>query len=476
MNIFYKKRKNEEDIDEYYKNTVSDYKDERAYFKGNNLKYLVKSPRSNLSKKDFLADFYNNIEKLTSLGLKPSDILFGYDNDYQKKTFTQVELDNLKKLEKISNLSGVNVGIFDWLNIFDYKSVANADKIIKEKANEIKKNNYSPIEKLLHAYLIVSDREYIREDVNFDDASKSRSVYGILNNKEIVCCGYSEYLRAIVNELGDENLKVFANAVVTKYYEHAKLVFDWHQNNIVYIKDDKYNIDGFYYLDPTWDYKKKNSLKFFMLEIKEIKNLYADIVGWYKQEYSRKKRPKSNYIGPKKFKVKRKNYNYMTSVLNRISISYKAADVVREMKATLNSDTSDMLLSKYLLTRQDFKDYVILRETLDNKKYNKNLSFDEFLEKNAELVEKDIMQTYTIYNDKKIFKYLKQHSPHVDVGAMQNALQVVFKATNPQLSKDEISKNVYEIINQNIKDGYRYYYNNSSLWTECEPDEQEKEV
>ena len=476
MNIFYKKREDEEDIDEYYKNTVNDYKDERAYFKGNNLKYLVKSPRSNLSKKDFLTDFYNNIEKLTSLGLKPSDILFGYDNNYQKKTFTQAELNNLKKLEKIYKLSGVKVGIFDWLNIFDYKSVANADKIIKEKANEIKKNNYSPIEKLLHAYLIVSDREYMREDVNFDDPSKSRSVYGILNNKEIVCCGYSEYLRAIVNELGDENLKVFANAVATKYYEHAKLDLGWHQNNIVYIKDDKYKIDGFYYLDPTWDYKKKNSLNFFMLEINEIKNLFEEIAGWYKErEYARKKRPKSNYIGPNKYKVKIKNY-HMTSMFNRISISDKAGDVAREMKATLNSDTSDMLLSKYLLTRQDFKDYVILRETLDNKKYNKNLSFDEFLKKNAELVEKDITHTYTFNNDRKIFKYLKHHSPHVDIGTVQNALQVVFKAINPKLTKDDISKNVYEIINQNIKSGHKYYYDNTSLWTECEPKEQEKEI
>ena len=36
-----------------------------------------------------------------------------------------------------------------------------------------------------------------------------------------------------------------------------------HQTNVVYIKDEKYGIDGYYYADSCWDSIKKNKSIYF---------------------------------------------------------------------------------------------------------------------------------------------------------------------------------------------------------------------
>ena len=47
-------------------------------------------------------------------------------------------------------------------------------------------------------------------------------------------------------------------------------------------------------------------------------------------------------------------------------------------------------------------------------------------------------------------RFLAENSEHIDIGQIQDALQVVMKETNPDKSKDEISKLVYNILKQNI--------------------------
>ena len=73
-----------------------------------------------------------------------------------------------------------------------------------------------------------------------------------------------------------------------------------------------------------------------------------------------------------------------------------------------------------------------------------------------------------IFNKKDVFKYLDRHSPHIDIGPIQNALQTVFTAQNPEKPKDEISKMVYETLRYNIKESKDYFYDNKTIWTECE--------
>ena len=460
------------DFDEFFKTSINEYRQFRSKIKGNNAKYMITCKREVLADDNHFSKFYDLVRELMNFGLKPSDIVFGFHNNYNKKTFSQKELDNLKAIDTFAKALGVKAGVYDYDNVFDYQSVAKADKIIKEQANLIKKNGYSPLEALLHAYLLTAKFKYNDENEEFDDLSISRSVYGILNSDKIVCHGYSQYLKAIVNEIDDPNLKVFANSLASKNYDKGKVDSGFHSNNIAYIRDNKYKIDGFYYLDPTWDYAmKENSLMFFMTEIGQIKNFVGNISDNF-VELDRRYRSRDYYEGlstartAKKYKYK--TTNWRSSYHEKYaSVSKDRLNMITELDSSIKLNTTDTLLSKYLLSRQDFKDYVVLYETLHNLKHS-NLGFDKLLEKNAKIADEDITKLDTIYNTKALFKYLKQHSPHVDVGQMQNALQKVLGVMNPEKTKDEISKIVYETLKKNIKRSKEWYNEQKTTWTECE--------
>ncbi len=468
------------DFDEFFKTSINQYRQFRSKIKGNNAKYMIACEREVLADDNHFSEFYDLVRELMNFGLKPSDIVFGFNNNYNKKTFSQKELDNLKAIDTFAKALGFKAGVYDYDDVFDYQSVAKADKIIKEQANLIKKNGYSPLEALLHAYLLTAKFKYNHENVEFDDPSISRSVYGILNSDKIVCTGYSEYLKAVVNEINDPNLKIFSNLLSAKRYEDGKVHPGPHQNNIAYIKDDKYKIDGFYYLDPTWDSAMKaNSLMFFMTEIGQIKNIGENISDFF-VELDRCYRSRDYYEGlstartAKKYKYKITNW-HLSDREKYASVSKDRLNMITELDSSIKLNTTDTLLSKYLLSRQDFKDYVILYETMHNLKHS-NLCFDKLLEKNAKIADEDITKLDTIYNTKALFKYLKQRSPHVDVGQMQNALQKVLGVMNPEKTKDEISKIVYETLKKNIKRSKKWYYKQKTTWTECENlKEKEKE-
>ena len=457
--------------DRYMQECMYNYDLLKHKAKGNNLKFLRKINRQFLNKEHCVEKLKEDALYHFSYKIKPSDLVYAIDNKYMKKALSKQELENLKKMVDAGKKLGIKVGVFDHLDVFSYEEVENANKIINEQANFIKKQDYSPLEKLLNAYLIVANNEYKSEVEEKESRSQSRSIYGVLNSDKIVCTGFSNYLKTLVKELNDSNLKVFTNYVGTKRVKYAKTRYGLHTTNIVYIKDDKYKIDGFYYLDSTWDAHDLDdviSLRYFLLGIDQIKNIKeAEII---RNDESRARISEDNEVnnghtGPKKKLTS--NFLYTYSIPYYASVSNNKVDLSREKRYLYRNDISDELISRYLITRQDFKDYVILKETMHEFK-NSKLSFDELLEKNAELVEKDIKKTKVFNDEREMFKYLKQHSKHIDIGPIQNALQKVYSANNPDKSKDEISKMVYDTLKANIKLGKEALDGDKALWTECE--------
>ena len=67
---------------------------------------------------------------------------------------------------------------------FTVNEVESANSKINKIVDKIRKEKLSPFECLLAGYLVVTGREYMEEDET-EHASKSRSVYGVLNNDEI---------------------------------------------------------------------------------------------------------------------------------------------------------------------------------------------------------------------------------------------------------------------------------------------------
>ena len=208
--------------------------------------------------------------------LNQAIIDLGYlDSDSEKYDNIIIKLDGIKK---------VDISIHKYL---EYEKILYS---IVEPAM-----NMSPFEKYIYAYDIVKQfKKYNtpkKDNKNVDNLSNeeytnikssSRDLYQILENDYIVCVGFAHFLSDLLTKLGIDNieLSILVDISSTKAIrqldipkeqwekltpeEKHKIIteqqayipkddFSVHRRLMVYIKDEKYGIDGIYYSDPTWD-------------------------------------------------------------------------------------------------------------------------------------------------------------------------------------------------------------------------------
>ena len=155
------------------------------------------------------------------------------------------------------------------LNVYiDYQK-NNSPISINSVVEEINKYDLSPLEKVTYVYDIVKYRLY--ED-DLEDINNSRDLDKVLNGNKIVCSGYSNLFTAVLISLGIKSIPVIDLNIR-------------HQRSLAYIKDSKYNVDGVYAFDPTWD-KRINEDDteyldrydyFLMPIIRSMKSCYCEI-------------------------------------------------------------------------------------------------------------------------------------------------------------------------------------------------------
>lgn len=141
--------------------------------------------------------------------------------------------------------------------------------IINAVVEEINSYDLSPLEKIMFVYDRVKYRLY--ED-DLDDINSSRDLDKVLNGDKIVCAGYSNLFTAVLTSLGINSIPVIDLDIK-------------HQRSLAYIKDAKYNIDGVYAFDPTWDKRKsKDDINyidrydyFLMPLVRSMNSCYCEI-------------------------------------------------------------------------------------------------------------------------------------------------------------------------------------------------------
>ena len=141
--------------------------------------------------------------------------------------------------------------------------------IINAVEEEINSYDLSPLEKIMFVYDRVKYRLY--ED-DLDDINSSRDLDKVLNGDKIVCAGYSNLFTAVLTSLGINSIPVIDLNIK-------------HQRSLAYIKDAKYNIDGVYAFDPTWDKRKsKDDINyidrydyFLMPLVRSMNSCYCEI-------------------------------------------------------------------------------------------------------------------------------------------------------------------------------------------------------
>lgn len=159
-------------------------------------------------------------------------------------------------------LENYDLNKFDSLNIMvnyqentsgiSIRELYNVSLLIDDIVRDVKKYNLSPLEQIIYVYDFVKQREYC----DCEDKHKSRDLDKVVKGKNIVCVGYSNLFNAILLSLGINVMPIVS----------IKLK---HQRSLVYLEDKKYNIDGLYTFDPTWDRKREeiyiNNYKYFAM-------------------------------------------------------------------------------------------------------------------------------------------------------------------------------------------------------------------
>lgn len=127
---------------------------------------------------------------------------------------------------------------------------------IKEQANSILKLGLSVMETIMYTYDQVRNRVYNAENKG-DLKSKSRDLSSVLSSDKIVCTGYSNIFSALLSYMGINCL----SAELSHKHEAKE---SGHERNIIYVQDEKYDIDGVYYFDTTWDSKMETETNEFL--------------------------------------------------------------------------------------------------------------------------------------------------------------------------------------------------------------------
>ena len=257
---------------EFLKNEVKEYE----YISEENAKKIKKYVSKVLKGEspfrgiEYIYISYENLEDVVSFleknpSLKKKKIVLN--------TYLSLDRNYANKLKNIfHNQDNVYVLVYgnsEPINIEDYITTIN---IIDELTEKIKKYDLSPFEQMIYAYDLARSRLYVSEEKE-EKSSVSRDLTSVLLGEKIVCVGFANIFYSILDNLGIKSIEV---NMIDKRTLREEIV-NGHARNMIYIKDDKYGIDGVYMFDPTWDNKKDdtndflNSFKFFAKTIDEFK-------------------------------------------------------------------------------------------------------------------------------------------------------------------------------------------------------------
>lgn len=256
-------------------------------------------------------------------------------------------------------------------NIDDYKKAWTFEQVLKANVfidfivRDIKKNKLTPFETILYLHNKFSQLKY-KASNNIEEA---RVIVGVVNNKKIVCSGYSSLLKAVIDRLEDKNLT--CDIVGCGFFSKDNKNLGKHTHNLVYINDSQYNIKGYYACDITVDANsryKPYDFSHCVFPIKDLMN-YKDMK--YKQKFYDNRKDtllfdKEDLKGILKSNIM---YNLKTKLntLKMLTTRPEIVDQYGEKSQVIPMETYKMALKNLANKEEDF--------------INKGENKDEFVEK-----------------------------------------------------------------------------------------------
>ena len=187
-----------------------------------------------------------------------------YKINYQMSEKYIVDTDKCRELEKIDNylrenydmellVSGRNESFG-----YGFRKTLSANRKLDSIAEKIKNltsdgKPLSNFEKFMVAYEYVT--QYIYNEGGDVLHNETSHWVPVIEGDKIVCGGYASLLDALCNRVfNTDEVKVMKQSC--DIYENETNKYKaGHANNLVYIKDEKYGVDGIFYCDPCWDSK-----------------------------------------------------------------------------------------------------------------------------------------------------------------------------------------------------------------------------
>lgn len=218
----------------------------------------------------------NEINKIYGTGFNDYNLILSENNSIDNKNVYNFikKNNNLNIVLIIKDLNNV-IKVFGNENVKNLKiSFKNSEEDIQykefyemyQKLEKIKKfveyYKLSPLEQVLLVYDIVKANEYTKENKD-ENSNVSRDLNQIVSGDKIVCVGFANLIDFLLTNLGFK-----PDFIVTKYTDKK----NGHIRNYLHLVDEKYDIDGIFALDSTWDSKKNdNYLDNYLFFLKPIK-------------------------------------------------------------------------------------------------------------------------------------------------------------------------------------------------------------
>lgn len=190
---------------------------------------------------DDIIDFVNNHPKL----IHNRSLILGSGYEFSKKGYETAlsDVTRIKAETPITDISMAVGGNLMPITIDDFsKSFELIDSIVKE----VEFLPLSPLEQIMYVYDIIKNRVY-HEESKDQCPFISRDLVSSLLNEEIVCAGFSKNFIETLDKLG-----INATTFDIRDYNGE----DVHVRALVAVEDKKYDVDGLYLFDPTWDSKQ----------------------------------------------------------------------------------------------------------------------------------------------------------------------------------------------------------------------------
>lgn len=337
--------------------------------------YLIKINDGNVSIK-VSDNTIDNVESLyhffTKNGYNVKKILLDLKNidDLYSKNYSF--LNNLKKDTEII----IDNGHVDYLTCEEFQSQIEGIKWYREI---IKQSDLSPFEKLIFAYDIMKTFPYREKEKHSAD---SRNPGKILNDRYIVCSGYTSMLDEILKDM-DANIR--HTAVSVNCFDSEGEYRGSHSRSLIDINDEKYDIHGSFFLDSTWDSISDKKQEYYGHDYTAL-----DLYRYFLVPYSEYKEVFPNDSLPSVFKNKELNASFSSEALNR---------EIEKIKEKVKENEEEQKKSKFVANvnpQEELMSYssgdMYRDKTLDqiNDAFNQNrISYNKLLEaiRNVRLAE-----------------------------------------------------------------------------------------